>query len=88
LDMSGRDRRSLKSLAKTRSIDLKIGKKGLTNTFLEEANKVLTKDSMIKFSHSLIRAERNELITKIEDKLSVNLIEKVGKTLTFHKTPS
>ena len=41
---------------------------------------------MIKFSHSLIKAERNELISKIEDKLSVILIEKVGKTLTFHKT--
>ena len=86
--MNGREKRNLKSLAKTRSIDLKIGKKGLTDTFLEEADKVLNKESMIKFSHSLIKAEKNELITKIEDKLSVNLIEKVGRTLTFHKTSS
>ena len=84
--MNGRERRNLKSLAKTRSIDLKIGKKGLTDTFLEEANKVLVKDSMIKFSHSLIKADRDELIAKIELKLSVILIENVGKTLTFHKT--
>ena len=84
--MNGRERRNLKSLAKTRSIDLKIGKKGLTDTFLEEANKVLVKDSMIKFSHSLIKSDRDELIAKIELRLSVILIENVGKTLTFHKT--
>ena len=84
--MNGKEKRNLKSIAKTRSIDLKIGKKGLTDTFLEEANKVLVKDSMIKFSHSLIKADRDELIAKIELKLSVILIENVGKTLTFHKT--
>ena len=84
--MNGKEKRNLKSRAKTRSIDLKIGKKGLTDTFLEEANKVLVKDSMIQFSHSLIKADRDELIAKIELKLSVILIENVGKTLTFHKT--
>ena len=84
--MNGKEKRNLKSRAKTRSIDLKIGKKGLTDTFLEEANKVLVKDSMIKFSHSLIKADQDELIAKIELKLSVILIENVGKTLTFHKT--
>ena len=84
--MNGKEKRNLKSRAKTRSIDLKIGKKGLTDTFLEEANKVLVKDSMIKFSHSLIKADRDELIAKIELNLSVILIENVGKTLTFHKT--
>ena len=84
--MNGKEKRNLKSRAKTRSIDLKIGKKGITDTFLEEANKVLVKDSMIKFSHSLIKSDRDELIAKIELKLSVILIENVGKTLTFHKT--
>ena len=84
--MNGKEKRNLKSRAKTRSIDLKIGKKGITDTFLEEANKVLVKDSMIKFSHSLIKSDRDELIAKIELRLSVILIENVGKTLTFHKT--
>ena len=84
--MNGKEKRNLKSRAKTRSIDLKIGKKVLTDAFLEEANKVIVKDSMIKFSHSLIKADRDELIAKIELRLSVILIENVGKTLTFHKT--
>ena len=81
--MNGKERRTLKSMAKVRPIDLKIGKKGLTETFLEEAHKILSRDGMIKFSHSLVREDRNDLVSKIEPLLSVNLVEKVGKTLTF-----
>lgn len=83
--MKGRDRRNLKSLAKVRPIDLKIGKKGLTSNFLEEARKILLRDGMIKMSHTLLKNERHDVISKIELLLSVQLIEKVGKTLTFHK---
>jgi len=81
--MNGKERRTLKSMAKVRPIDLKIGKKGLTETFLDEARKILSRDGMIKFSHSLVRDDRNDLVSKIEPLLSVNLVEKVGKTLTF-----
>ena len=81
--MNGKERRNLKSIAKVRPIDLKIGKKGITETFLNEARKILSRDGMIKFSHSLVREERNDLVSKIEPLLSVNLVEKVGKTLTF-----
>lgn len=81
--MNGKERRTLKSMAKVRPIDLKIGKKGLTETFLDEARKILSRDGMIKFSHSLVREDRNDLVSKIEPLLSVNLVEKVGKTLTF-----
>ena len=52
-----------------------------------EANKILSKSSMIKFSHSLIRADREDLVSKIEGHLSVKLVENVGKTMTFHKIP-
>ena len=81
--MNGKERRTLKSIAKVRPIDLKIGKKGLTETFLDEARKILSRDGMIKFSHSFVREDRNDLVSKIEPLLSVNLVEKVGKTLTF-----
>ena len=81
--MNGKERRTLKSMAKVRPIDLKIGKKGLTETFLDEARKILSRDGMIKFSHSFVRDDRNDLVSKIEPLLSVNLVEKVGKTLTF-----
>lgn len=86
--MNGKERRKLKSIAKVRSVDLKIGKKGLSEAFLQEAFKILSKDGMIKFSHTMLREERDDLISSIEKLMSVNLIEKVGKTLTFSKTPS
>ncbi len=86
--MNGNERRKLKSIAKVRSVDLKIGKKGLSETFLQEAFKILSKDGMIKFSHTMLREERDDLISSIEKLMSVNLVEKVGKTLTFCKTPS
>lgn len=86
--MNGKERRKLKSIAKVRSVDLKIGKKGLSEAFLQEAFKILSKDGMIKFSHTMLREERDDLISSIEKLMSVNLIEKVGKTITFSKTPS
>jgi len=86
--MNGKERRKLKSIAKVRSVDLKIGKKGLSESFLQEAFKILSKDGMIKFSHTMLREERDDLISSIEKLMSVNLVEKVGKTLTFCKTPS
>ena len=81
--MNGKERRKLKSIAKVRSVDLKIGKKGLSDAFLQEALKILLKDGMVKFSHSLLREERDDLISSIEKLMSVKMIEKVGKTLTF-----
>ena len=84
--MNGKERRKLKSIAKVRSVDLKIGKKGLSDAFLQEASRILLKDGMVKFSHSMLREERDDLISSIEKLMSVNLIEKVGKTLTFSKT--
>ena len=35
-NISGKERRSLKSVAKTRNVDIKIGKKGITNNVLKE----------------------------------------------------
>ena len=86
--MNGKERRKLKSIAKVRSVDLKIGKKGLSDAFLQEASRILLKDGMVKFSHSMLREERDDLISSIEKLMSVNLIEKVGKTITFSKTSS
>ena len=48
--MNGKERRKLKSIAKVRSVDLKIGKKGLSDAFLQEASRILLKDGMVKFS--------------------------------------
>jgi RNA-binding protein YhbY len=81
--MNGRTRRTFKSAAKVREVDLKIGKKGLTENFMKEARSILEKDGMIKFSHSASKVETQEIISKLIELLSVVLVQKVGKTLTF-----
>lgn len=81
--MNGNTRRKFKSIAKVRSVDLKIGKKGMTDTFLNEARTILTKDGMIKFSHTTSKDNTQELIDKIILVLNAVLVQKVGKTLTF-----
>ena len=50
MTLSGKDRGKMKSVLKTRKVDLKLGKKGLASNFLEEAKKVISVDKMIKVS--------------------------------------
>ena len=81
--MNGREKRLLKSKAKVRPVDLKIGKLGLSENFLKEAKKIIKKDGMIKFvlpGTKLIRLNQEEQITKI---LCLDLVARVGKTATF-----
>lgn len=81
--MNGKTRRNLKSLAKVRAVDLKIGKKGLTRNFLNEARTILEKDGMLKLSHVIPKSDLPKIIDQLLSLLSVILIEKVGKTMTF-----
>ena len=50
MTLSGKDRGKMKSVLKTRKVDLKLGKKGLTANFLEEAKRVISVEKMIKVS--------------------------------------
>ena len=51
--MNGKERKILNQWRKS---DLSTKeKRGLTETFLDEARKILSRDGMIKFSHSLVR---------------------------------
>ena len=47
---SGSERRLLKSSAKVREVDVKIGKKGLTQNVILEIQLVLNRDKMVKVS--------------------------------------
>ena len=62
MTLSGKDRGKMKSVLKTRKVDLKLGKKGLTANFLEEAKKVISVDKMIKVSLDSDKRKRKEQI--------------------------
>jgi RNA-binding protein len=82
-NISGKERRSLKSVAKTRNVDIKIGKKGITNNVLKEIDFILKRDSMVKVSFKNEKPERLELQKKLQLLLNSSIIESVGKTSTY-----
>ena len=82
-NISGKERRSLKSVAKTRNVDVKIGKKGITNNVLKEIEFILKRDNMVKVSFNNEKPERLELQKKLQLLLNSSIIESVGKTSTY-----
>jgi len=83
--LNGKERGRLKSLAKTRPVDLKVGKKGITDNLLFEIRRILEDEPLFKLKLSPEKPLRLEQIGQLEDKLSVSLISMVGKTASFCK---
>jgi len=79
----GKEKRILKSSAKVRSIDVKVGKKGLTENVILEIQTVLKRDKMVKVSFNEDRKKRIELVDSLQNSINSTLIELVGKTATF-----
>ena len=75
----------LKSLAKTRPVDLKVGKKGITENLLSEIKRILEDDSLLKLKLSPEKPIRLEQVAQLETNLPVCLIAMVGKTASFSK---
>ena len=80
---SGKERRRLKASAKTRNIDVKIGKNGLRKNVLLEIKTILDRDKMVKVSFREDREKRTALIQSLQESIQSCLIELVGKTATF-----
>lgn len=87
-NLSGKERGKLKSEAKTRPVDLKVGKKGITDNLLSEIRRILEDEPLFKLKLSPDKSVRLEQIVQLEDKLSVILISMVGKTASFSKVNS
>ena len=83
--LSGKLKRELKSRAKTRSVDVRVGKKGLTDNVMTELRKVFEKEDLVKVAFSQDREIRTTLLAEIEDKLVAVSIAVTGKTATLYK---
>ena len=81
----GKVRKNLKSIAKTRPVDIKVGKRGITRSLLLEIRKPLSKDGMVKVSLNSDNQTRIKQAKTLEDKLEAELIFIVGKTASFAK---
>ena len=83
--LSGKLRRELKSRAKTRPVDVRIGKNRVTENVLTELRKVFEKEDLVKVVFTQDRATRTTLLAEIEDKLVAVSIAVTGKTATLYK---
>ena len=86
--LSGKERGRLKSLAKTRPVDLKVGKKGITDNLLSEIRSILEDEPLFKLKLSPEKSMRLEQIEQLENELPISLIAMVGKTASFSKVNS
>jgi RNA-binding protein YhbY len=84
--LSGKERGRLKSLAKTRPVDIKVGKKGITSTLLAEIRRLLDNEPLIKVRLAPEKNTRLEQVKQLEDELHMTLIAMVGKTASFSST--
>ena len=83
MTLSGKDRGKIKSVLKTRKVDLKLGKRGLTENFLKEARKVISVHKMIKVSLDPDKRKRQEQTQVFAKSLGLSHISTVGRTASF-----
>ena len=84
VELSGKEKREIRSILKTRPIDLKVGKRGLTHEFIRECAKILGKDAMIKLSLPSDKELQEKIIEEFSKETTTLCIAKVGKTAAFY----
>ena len=79
----GKVRKNLKSIAKIRPVDVKVGKRGITRALLLEVRKPLDKDGIVKVSLNAKKQIRIDQAKELEEELQAELISMIGKTASF-----
>jgi RNA-binding protein YhbY len=85
VELSGNEKREIRGILKTRPIDLKVGKRGLTHEFIRESSKILGKDTMIKLGLPGDKELQKKIIMEFSQETSSLCIAKVGKTAAFYQ---
>ena len=86
VEIKGNEKRAIRAVLKTRPVDLKIGKRGLTPEFLRQCAKVLGRDSRIKLGLPTDKELQNKLMEEFTEETSAMCIAKVGKTAAFYQS--
>ena len=85
VELSGNEKRKIRGALKTRPIDLKVGKRGLTHEFIRECSKILGKEAMIKLGLPADKKLQKKVIEEFSHETSSLCIAKVGKTAAFYQ---
>ena len=85
VELSGKEKREIRGILKTRPIDLKVGKRGLTHEFIRECSKILGKEAMIKLGLPTDKELQKKVIEEFSQETTSLCIAKVGKTAAFYQ---
>ena len=85
VEITGKEKREVRGMLKTRLVDLKVGKRGLTHEFIREYSKILGKEAMIKLGLPADKKLQKKVIEEFSHETSSLCIAKVGKTAAFYQ---
>ena len=85
VELSGKKKKEVRAILKTRPVDLKIGKRGLSHEFIRECSKILDKERMIKLGLPADKVLQEKLMDEFSQETAALCIAKVGKTAAFYQ---
>ncbi len=77
--------KTLKGIAQRLDFEVRLGKGGLTDAFLEGFEATLKKRELVKVRFADHKDERKELSEQIADKVDANLITRLGHVSVFYR---
>jgi len=88
IDLSSKDKAALRSAAQRLKPAIHVGKNGLTPHLLEELNKVLDSDKLVKIAFKEGRDAMEALVREIEVATKSVCVGGVGKRRSFYRKKS
>ncbi len=85
VEIKAKEKRKIRAILKTRPVDLKVGKRGLTPEFIRECAKIIGRDSMIKIGLPADKILREKILVDFSRDTCTQCIAKIGKTAAFYQ---
>ena len=84
-ELTNRDVRALKARAQLLKPMLKVGKDGLSSTFIQAADDALAHHELVKVKFDDFKEQKKELGPKLAESVSAKLIMQVGHVIVLYR---
>lgn len=86
MSLTSKDRRTLKSRGQTMNDDLRLGKAGVTESFVEHASGLLNQQELIKLRFTDVTGpDRKLLADEVSAALDAECVSVVGRTILIYR---
>jgi RNA-binding protein len=80
LMLTGQEKKGLRARARSMEARVKLGKGGLSTAFLDELERVVQHDELVKVRFTDFKEEKKQMAQTMADHLGAELIQIVGNT--------